>query len=82
MDVARASDSIDALIERRVREKSSANGLQEMYEESARRHREKLREQHRWEWVRFFDHMAASHAKMSEDYEARAARLLEEVPGG
>jgi hypothetical protein len=50
-----------------------------MYAESTRRHREKLREANRWEWVRFFDHMAQQHRALSEDYERRALALVEEV---
>ena len=78
MDVLRASASIDELIERRAREKSAAGERAAMYAESSRRHREKKREQHLWEWVRFFDRMTASHARMSEDYQRRAEALLEE----
>ena len=77
MDLVRASASIDELIERRARERSNANDLEAMYAESARRHREKLREQNRWEWIRFFDRMAESHTRMSESYQRRAAALLE-----
>ena len=81
MDVARASASIDELIERRVRERSNANDLEAMYAESARRHRQKLREEHRWEWIRYFEHMAHNHRELSEDYQRRALELLGE-PGG
>ena len=48
------------------------------YLESVRRYNARRREQNRWEWVRFFDRMAASHRALSEDYERRAAKLCEE----
>jgi hypothetical protein len=73
----RASDSIDALIERRVREKSNANELEEMYAESTRRHREKIREANRWGWARFYERLAENHAKLAEENRKRAAELLE-----
>jgi len=44
--------------------------------ESERRHRARIREQNRWEWVRYFDRMAASHARLSESYRERAERLV------
>lgn len=51
MDLEQASAQIDALIERGARGTSSrdaANEREALRKESARRHREKLREQHRW----------------------------------
>jgi len=50
--------------------------------ESERRHRARIREQNRWEWVRFFDRMAQSHAKLSESYRERAERLCEDHTEG
>lgn len=77
MDLIAAESQLNALVERRATEKNNANELAAMYRESVRCHREKLREQHRWEWVRFFDRMAESHAQISEDYQRRATALLE-----
>ncbi len=45
------------------------------YVESVRRHHEKIRQRNRWEWVRFFDRMAQSHARIAQDYERRAEEL-------
>ena len=81
MDLLRASDSIDALIERRVREKSNANELEEMYAESARRHRERIRREHAALWYEYEMCLAQNHRQLSEEHEARALALLEE-PGG
>jgi hypothetical protein len=47
----------------------------EMWKASVRRHHAKRRERNRWEWVRFLDRMAESHAKLSEDYQRRAEEL-------
>ncbi len=44
--------------------------------EKRKRAKMKVRERNRWEWVRFFDRMAESHARLSEDYERRAAALM------
>jgi hypothetical protein len=82
VDVMRASASIDELIEKRAREKSTANELEAMYRESCRRHQDKQRRANRWECVRFFDRMSQSRARMSEDYQRRAEQLLEEPGGG
>lgn len=80
MDLLRASDSIDALIERRVREKSNANELQEMYEESARRHRERIRREHVALWYEYEMLLAENHRQLSEEHEARARLLRETTP--
>ena len=69
---------LDAMIERRARKGDvDPDELEEMWRESVRRDREKQRERNRWEWIRFFERMAESHAAMSQDYARRAAALLE-----
>ncbi len=78
MDVERASDQLDALIERRAREKSNANELEEMYRESARRHRERLRRANAALWYEFHMRLADSHAGIAREHEAKALALLEE----
>ena len=84
MDLARASDQIDALIERRAGERGAANELAEMYAESARRHRERIRRQNRAAWFTYFSNLAASLRAGAERYDRRAAELLEddELPRG
>ncbi len=74
MDVSTASDQIDALIERRSRERKDANAIADMWKASVERHH--AREAGRWEWIRFYARLADSHARMSKEYEARAEALI------
>jgi hypothetical protein len=46
--------------------------------ESVKRYHAKIREENRWAWIRHFDRMAQSHAKLSEEYQRRAEKLCEE----
>jgi hypothetical protein len=82
VDVARASASIDELIDRRIRARSVADELELMYKDSARRNRQKLREENRWEWIRHYEQMASNHHGLAEDYQRRALDLLEGSGGG
>ena len=83
MDVAKASDQIDALIDKRAGERNAANELQAMYEAGVGRHREKLRRRHRAEWFAYFSRLADAHARISEHFEEKARALLEdELPKG
>jgi hypothetical protein len=68
---------IDRLISRRASEDTTSDPttLEASYVESVRRHHEKIRQRNRWEWVRFFDRMAESHARIAQDYERRAEEL-------
>ena len=77
MDVARASDQIVALIEKRAGERNAANELRAMYAESARRHREKRRRENGAAWYSHFSALADSLRRSAEEYERRAERLLE-----
>ena len=79
MDLARAGDQIDQLIEKRSGERDASNELQAMYEASARRHREKIRRQNRAAWFSHFSALADSLRASAEAYEARAEALLEET---
>jgi hypothetical protein len=75
---------LDALIRRRDEKRRLTEGErleEEMYAESVRRFHERQREENRWEWVRYFDRMAQSHAKLSENYRERAEKLCEEDRG-
>ncbi len=80
MDVMRA-DTVDAELDRLISRRAStdhrtsADELEASYVESVRRHHEKIRQRNRWEWVRFFDRMAQSHARIAQDYERRAEEL-------
>jgi hypothetical protein len=82
VDLISAERQLNDLVERRATEKNNANAREETYKQSVRRHREKRQEQNRWGWIRFFDRMAQSHARMSEDYERRASALYEERKDG
>ena len=78
MDVADTVNAeIDRLISRRASEDTTPDPttLEPGYLESVRRHHEKIRQRNRWEWVRFFDRMAQSHARIAQDYERRAEEL-------
>ncbi len=50
---------------------------EELWSVSVKRYHEKRRDQNRWEWVRYFDRMAACHARLSESYRERAEKLYE-----
>jgi len=74
-------DAIDRDLERLLVTRASEDTtsdpttLEPGYLESVRRHHEKIRQRNRWEWVRFFDRMAQSHARIAQDYERRAEEL-------
>ena len=78
MDVARASDQIDALIAKRVGQESAANAEEELWQESARKHDEKLRRRHRAEWYAYFSRLADAHARLAEHFEEWVELLLED----
>jgi L-fucose mutarotase/ribose pyranase (RbsD/FucU family) len=75
------ADTVDAELDRLISRRAStdtqttADELEPGYQESVRRHHEKIRQRNRWEWVRFFDRMAESHARIAQDYERRAEEL-------
>lgn len=72
-----AEAELDRFIERRgLRADAEQQRVEDLWKESERRHREKLREQHRWEWIRYFECLAANHRGLAEANEARAAALL------
>ena len=78
MDVEQASASIDALIERRSREKANANLEADTWRASERRHNERERRVLRAEWFAFYSRLAASLRTSAERYERRAEELLED----
>lgn len=73
------NEELDRLISRRASQDPGPDPdeLEPGYVESVRRHNAKIRERNRWEWVRFFDRMAESHARLSRDYERRAEELCQ-----
>lgn len=68
-------DEIDALIERRARERGKANALEALRKESERAHRERERRENRALWFEFFCRQADSHRGLAESYAARAEAL-------
>ncbi len=73
-----ALTDLDRLIERRSSSNPDPDELEPSYAESVRRYNAKLRRRNRAEWFSHFCGMAASHRKLSEDYERRAEELCEE----
>ena len=82
MDLEQASAQIDVLIDRRARERSKANELEDLWRESVRKHRERRRRENRALWYAHFCGMAESHARLAADYERRAEALCEDLGGG
>ncbi len=82
MDLEQASAQIDVLIDRRARERSKANELEDLWRESVSKHHERTRRENRAQWYAHFCGMAESHVRLAEDYERRAKELCEEGGGG
>ena len=78
MDVARASDQIDQLIEKRAAGREEATAAEMLWKASVRRHHEKLRRQHRAAWFAHFSALADSLRRSADHYERRALELLED----
>lgn len=85
MDVEQALAGIDALIERRSRERDRDNTLEEMWKASERKHLEKRRSENRLAWLDFHLGQAArlrhTMGLLIAKHEA-AAKLLQEEGGG
>ncbi len=76
--VERAEKSIDEFINSRSKAKDKANDIEAMYAASVRRHNARLREQNRWEWIRFFEHMRDLHQGLADEHRTKAEALCEE----
>ncbi len=83
MDVAQRTEMVESeltrLMEKRPDQRVKTEGErleEELWSESVRRYHKRQREHNRWEWVRYFDRMADSHAQLSESYRERAETLL------
>ena len=79
MDVAKASDQIDALIDKRAAARAGANLEEESWKASVRRHNAKLRRQHRAEWFAYYSNLSYSLRRSADEFAARAEALLEET---
>ncbi len=64
------------MIERRARERSKADALEEMWKASARRHQEKRRRENAALWYAFYLGLAEAHAKIAAGFEEKAEALL------
>ena len=82
MGLARASDEIDRLIEKRAAEREEANFEEMAWKESTRKHNAKLRRQHRAEWFAYFSNLADSLRRSADEFDARASALLEDDEKG
>ncbi len=81
VNVARASDQIDALIDKPGGQER-ANEVEEFWKASVRKHNARVRREHRALWFAYYSNLAASLKTSADWYEARAAALLEEPEGG
>ena len=80
MDVAKASDQIDALIDKRAAGREKAAAEEMAWKASVRRHNAKLRRQRQGEWFCYFAALADSLRRSADHYERRALELLENDP--
>ncbi len=79
MDLARAEADLNDLIERRAAGRDEANAQEMAWKSSVRRHREKLRRQHRAEWFCYFSALSDSLRASADHYDRKAEGLLEEA---
>ena len=77
MDLAKASDQIDALIEKRTG-RGEANDAEMMWKASVRKHNARLRRERRAEWFCYFSALADSLRRSADEFDAKASALLEE----
>ncbi len=84
MDVARASDQIDALIERRATQRDKANAVENLWAMSEKRHRARLREERLRERLAYHQAMLRAHSENFEELMKRhrvGLRLCAEALG-
>jgi hypothetical protein len=77
VDVERASDQIDILIERRhLRANAEQRHIEVLWKESTRRERDKRRRENAEAWYGHHEHMRELHSSLAAEHEARARALL------
>ncbi len=84
MDVARASDQIDALIVRRATQTAAENEREELWRASVRKHHAKLRTERLHDRLAWHQAMLESHTRNFEELMRRhrvGIRLVEEALG-
>jgi hypothetical protein len=67
---------IDSLIEKRAAEKRDEGAVEELWRDSTRRHNEQRREELGAAWRAHHLRMREVHARLADEHEARALRLL------
>ncbi len=84
MDVVRASDQIDALIERRATQRDEANAEEMMWKASVKKHNDKLRTERLWDRLDYHRSQLEAHTATFERLIRRhksGLRLVEEELG-
>lgn len=71
----RVESELDRIVEKRAREARDAERVEELWAESARRDRERRREENREAWRSFHAHMQALHAGLASEHQEKAAKL-------
>jgi hypothetical protein len=75
---ASAAASLDALIESRAAGREKAQALEDLWKKSERRHKARVRAEHRGLWIDYYRRMAENHALLSAEHQRRARALMEE----
>ena len=78
VDVAKASDQLDALLDERVAGREEATAAEMAWKASVRRYNAKLGRENRAAWYAFYSRLVASLKASAERYERRAEALCEE----
>ena len=74
--VEKVEAELDSFIEKRARQAAEQEHVEELWEESVRRDRERRREENREAWRGFHAHMQELHAQLAAEHRAKAERLL------
>lgn len=69
---------LDAMIERRAGRVPDPDELEPSYAESVRRHRQRIREEHRAQWHGHHEHMRDLHERLAAEHAAKAEALAGE----
>ncbi len=75
----RVEAELERFIEKRSRDRTKENALEEAWVASERRHLEKRREANRLDWLAYHTHLAANHASLSERHLEKAEALAGEA---
>ena len=78
MDLARASDQLDALIDKRAAARTGATFEEESWKASVRRHNAKIRRQHHAAWFVYFSTLADSLRASADEFDRKAEALTRE----